>query len=217
MSDVSEPGWSSPEKQLPTEAAGPQDPRQPRSPDSSRSIGPDPRSERTGSSFPGSDSPDGPARPDPAALVALITEGLKLATSAATWLTRKRIGIPLRMEDRDARALAKPVSRLIARRFNVKGDLNDAADTVGVGAALMNYLEGVATRGDARAGSSGYLQSFDQPAREPAPTARSFAEDAPAPTTAAVPPSRPPAAAGDQRYEVGSGPVKSAYLAGYDD
>jgi len=229
MPEAKEPGFNTEDlKKVPTEATPPtrsRSARQSPSPDSNQSPSPEApetESREPGDSFQEFTDQDHLFKRDPKALVMLISEGLSVAASLATWLARRRFGPgapsfqPMKAE---SEAIAKPVARIISRKYNVKTDLNDAVDTVGTGAALMNYIERVVAGPPPRAPQRD--DYAERPARQPAPESRYVSEEreyyaaeeraASAPSTA---PAAAPARAG--KFEVGSGPVRAAYLEGYE-
>lgn len=225
MSDVHEPGWSGELKPPPIEPtpAKPTRRRRSASQDSNSPQPDEPNSPTTGESFQASvDDTDEPTRPkgDSQGLTILITEAINVAAVAATFLTRKRLGIRFQPLAQESRAIAKPVSRMVSRKFKVKSDLNDAVDTVGIGAALMNYFERITSD------IPGYVDSeirvrqtrdeySDRPASPP-PRESQLLSDPQTEAASATSTAPPTSTANAGKFEVGSGPVRQAFLAGYE-
>lgn len=100
----------------------------------------------------------------------------------------------------EAKRIADPVARLVQRRVNIRGELNDAADGAGAAAAFLAYIERVA------------LSRQERPNEVPDFQPRHAAAPAPSPEAPAPAPSVPTRAPRHQAAEPGAGPVKSELL-----
>lgn len=216
-----EPGWR-PSDQSPEEdlyQSNPASEARPWSP--TRSSEPSP--EGTQDSSPASavarlrEQSSSPASSD--ALEGLLAEGLQLLTGLATLVTRKNLGVDVKMQLGEARSAAKPIARLIARRFQIRRELSDATDAVGAGASLADYAGRIlftlpqAAPPDRRV------------AQAPMATSVPIAEERAPQYVAPAPQSQPPTFAAGQpavrdqggNAVPGSGPIKSAFLDGFDE
>lgn len=239
--EVTEPQWSGeikePPKLDPEETTKPATRRRrsaaSKSQGSSHNDADDPNSQTTGDSFPASDNDEEKIKPESQGLTILVTEAINLIASAATFVTRKRLGIRFQPLPSEARAMARPVSRIVSRKYKVKSDLNDAVDVVGAGAAMMNYFERITAQSlfssdvsfdTTRSGRDEYENRTAQPpprvSNEEA--LRRYAteqqnERGSAPAPAPAPSTAPPTSTAQAgKFEVGSGPVRQAFLAGYE-
>lgn len=154
-------GWKAPTRQPPS-------PRAPEasSPSQSQSEGPSQRSsgesssQTMRSSSRGSSEPerppvevvdDGPRGSE--ALEALVAHGLFIASSLVNWAGRRRgmARTDLRMSEQEAERLARPIARIVSRRFHVRGLSGDAVDAGAGAGAFSTYffrvlgIEGSAT------------------------------------------------------------------------
>ena len=198
---VSEPGWEpdeSPPESRAEAAAATAGPRHAAPSQASKSPESDQASPtRTGGSFPESS--------DPNVLTALLAEGLAGLSSLVSIATRRRFGMSVNFQSNEAKAIARPIARLIQRRANVKSDLNDAADATGVFAGLASYIERIVT-----APGVAPVESAGRHAAPPASTSTLLSDDA-ARKVSPAPPSTPAATAFRRPgREVGAGPMKDA-------
>lgn len=217
-----EPGWRpttepEPEKltTTSTEAARSRNPFASRA--SAKASSSQSQSSNPTSSSPVSDS-DSTAAPVPFA--DLVAEGLKLAAIGATFITRKTFGYELTMNDTEARRLAKPIARVIARRYRITKDFADATDVVGAGGGMMTWLNRVVASHEQKAQTpSAQTVRYETapPARSPVPESALLSEDANWREFAAA--QRQPDVSGDREGNpvVGSGPAKGVFLAGFED
>ncbi len=100
---------------------------------------------------------------DSKVLVEIISSALEGLSSLASILTKKRLGMNVALEETEAKAIAKPASKMIQRKFNIVSDLNDASDAAGVIANVIKYVERVAS-------GTPPTTPHGSPARAPRPT-----------------------------------------------
>lgn len=217
MSQVSEPGWAADESPPPSPNTSSRSSSSSQSSPSSTN----PEYEESPSSTSGRSSQESSETTDtgaPAGLAALLAEGITGLGSLATILTRKRLGLSFKFKDAEALAIARPIARLVQRRYKVKSDLNDAADTTGTFAAVLRYVDRMVEETDEpeagahAARGTGFTFSDDRPARSPARDSTLLSDE---PSRSAAPtPAPAPAASvfrpGGRDREVGSGPLKDA-------
>jgi hypothetical protein len=145
---------------------------------------------------------------------------VKLASIGATFITRKTLGYDLTMSDAEARRVARPIARVIARRFRVTRDFSDATDVVGTGGSVMSWLNRVIASHEDRAPGLGTHSAIGRadfaPAAPPAPAARLLSDEA---APANIAPITQDGISGDREGNPvpGTGPVKSAFLAGFEE
>lgn len=152
----------------------------------------------------------------PVPFAELVAEGLKLAAIGASFVTRKTFGYNLAMNDTEARRLAKPIARVIARRFRVTKDFADATDVVGAGGGFMTWLNRVISSQEARgqavaAPQQTFITPDHVPAAPPAPSSTLLSDEAAPQRAAEVSGDR------DGTPVVGSGPAKGVFLAGFEE
>lgn len=177
----------------------------------------------TGTSSSQGSSPDATPPPAPAGqqLTNLIANGVAALSELVSIFARRRFGIDVAMHPSEALTLARPVSRLIARRFNVSGDLNDAADATEGATGLLSFAKRLAF--SVPVDTTARVNVAPAQAHQPAGTVLHGYGAPPAPAThpqAFAPPQRPPAqgyVGPDGKPVVGSGPAKAAFLAGFED
>jgi hypothetical protein len=170
-----------------------------------------------GSSSPGSGS-DGSTR-----LTEIIAFLLRSGADVVSILTRRKLGIDLGMRAGEANALAGPVARLLERRFQIRGDLNDAADAAEGAGGAVSYVKRIAWSIPLDQVPARSVDAY--PAAAPAqPVGTVLLADERPKAPARVPPTPapvPPASVGafhdrDGRPMPGSGPAK-AFLEGFDE
>jgi hypothetical protein len=149
----------------------------------------------------------------------LLTEILKGASSLATLATRRLWDLDVTMRDADARAVAGPVARLIARRWEIRSDLNDATDVAEGGGGLAAWIKRVATSDLAAPEPSGAPGEHERPAAPPASPQEPPRATAAPPPPPPPPPSAPTAGVHDRdgRAVPGTGPAKETFLTGFED
>jgi hypothetical protein len=153
---------------------------------------------------------------------------LKTGSNLASVLTKKRWGLNLGMQDGEALALARPLARIVERRFHVRGDLNDAADAAEGAGNLTSWLTRLAFELPGRPPPPPRVDYAPAPVPQyPAGTVPLVAEPRPAPAQPVY--MRPPAPAApaapappqyldrDGRPVPGSGWAKTAFLDGFDE
>lgn len=162
-----------------------------------------------------SSSPESSSSSSSDALSALIAESLQLISAVASLFTQKTFGVDAKMKVGEARAAARPIASLIARRVEIRRELAEATDATAAGASLMTYVERLFTarvipppaadRSVARPPAPSGVPLASEP--RPAPPA-----PAPAPQQAPRPTIHEPSGAA----VVGSGPARQAFLEGFD-
>ena len=148
------------------------------------------------------------------ALAGLISEALQLLSALASLFTVRNLGVDIKMRPGEARATAKPIASLIARRFQIRRELAEATDATATGANLMAYIERVAT---AKYAAPPPVDRFV--AAAPAPTAVPLAEEprpAPPPAPAPFAVERAPIHEPNGAAVPGSGETRAAFLSGFD-
>jgi hypothetical protein len=149
---------------------------------------------------------------EPAALSRLLTEVFKGLSSLASFATRRLWDVDVTMRDADARALARPVARLIARRWQVRSDLNDATDVAESGGGLIAWIQRSLASETPASGPSRPPAEHERTAAPPAAAQAPRAE-----TVAAEPSPANGVHDRDGRPVPGTGPAKSTFLAGFED
>ena len=208
MPEIREPGWES-DDLPPAETTSPR-PSSSSDPSSHRSSSHDgDESETRGTS--GAQSQE--SSEAPAGLSALLAEGIQGLGSLASIFTRRRFGVSVKFRESEAKAIAKPIARLVQRRYKVKSDLNDVTDTTGIFASILSWVDRLAEESPGTETGPPDPRFTDRPARPPAPGPTLLSDE---PRNAGPTPSAAPAAAqvfrtGDTDHrEVGSGPLKDA-------
>lgn len=210
MPEISEPGWedeSPPESHRSTSQrpSSSSDPSNPQSSNHDSDEGP--KSPTSGEQSQESSEP-------PAGLAALLAEGIQGIGSLASIFTRRRFGVSVKFKENEARAIARPIARLIQRRYKVKSDLNDVADTTGIFASVLSWVDRLAEESPGSTGASTGPPDprfTDRPARPPAP-GPTLLSDEPVRSAAPTPGPAPASTVFAQSHdrEVGSGPLKDA-------
>jgi hypothetical protein len=152
------------------------------------------------------------------ALEGLLAEGLQLLSGLATLVTRRNLNLDVRMMPREAAGAAKPIARLIARRFQIRRELSDATDAVGAGASLADYAGRIMFTMPAPPPPDRRVAQAPAPTSAPISEERSYeyvAQPAPAPQSFAA--SQPAVRDQGGNAVPGSGPVKTAFLDGFDE
>lgn len=140
-------------------------------------------------------------------LTEIISNVLAGATSVVSMYTTKRWNVSAQLRDDEAKAIARPVARLIQRRAQIRRELDDAADGAGVIASFLQYVERVAaSTGQTPTRSAPATRpsdSWDEPARAPQhERVESFVDEQPARAS---------------HLEPGSGDTRSVFLSGFDE
>lgn len=142
-----------------------------------------------------------PARASSKVLSDLFCEVLEGVSHVASIVGNRRFGLrySIGFQPSEAKRIADPISRLVQRRVNIRGELNDAADGAGAAAAFLAYIERVAM---SRQSPPNEVPDFQPRRAAPAPSPE-------APTPASSVPTRAPR---HQAAEPGAGEVKNALL-----
>jgi hypothetical protein len=115
------------------------------------------------------------------------------------------------MRDAEAKALAQRIARLVARRWEVRSDLNDATDVAGAGGSVVSWIERVVSR-------QTEPSTIDRDVAPPPPRSGTVLladENRPSEPIVDGPP--PSVVDRDGNPVPGSGPAKAAFLEGFED
>lgn len=150
----------------------------------------------------------------------LIGELLGIASSVATWYTRRRFGIVVKLNDKEQKAIGMPLARLVQRRFDLRRDFNDAKDAAGAAGGITSYVERVLSEAKSPdpartvfAGPTSSPREPDRPASPPAPTSTLQSDER---VAAPAPAARAPVFTSPRGREIGAGPLKDALAITYD-
>lgn len=138
-------------------------------------------------------------------LTEIISNVLAGATSLVSMYTTKRFNVSAQLKDEEAKAIARPIARLIQRRTQIRRELDDAADGAGVVASFLQYVERVAAEVGSDASPPGVARSsgFDEVYSAPSPRHErvdSFVDTSRRETV-----------------EPGAGDVRATFLSGFDE